>query len=320
MKRTRGFTLVELLVVIAIIGVLIALLLPAVQQAREAARRMQCSNNLKQLGLAFHNYHDTYGRFPMGGITNLKPHNGSHLDYALGWVPRMFPFIEQGTRLEAMEALGTNYLVRYRPYRYDHMDNPIFGAVPGITCPSSAIGELASDHYYSSASNHPFARQQGSLHYRANGGADTADFQTGPANADRHHSTAGIMFPESKIGFSDVIDGTTNTILLGETSCSRRWPSGNITNNGGIKPWVWGVYQYSGVSEWLTIDHKTIKYPINYTGSFQACVTPYTSEHPGGAMFVMCDGSVSFLPETIRLDVLKGMATRQHGEVTSSQN
>ncbi|MEW4564961.1 DUF1559 domain-containing protein [Bremerella sp. JC770] len=310
MKRRSGFTLVELLVVIAIIGVLIALLLPAVQQAREAARRMQCSNNQKQLGLAFHNYHDTYLSFPLGPFST----SGNGVNYAIGWVPRIFPFIEQGTRLEAMNALAPNYLVTRSPYRYDDTDNPIFGAVPGITCPSSAIGELATDH--PPGGNFPNARQQGSLHYRANSGSFDVDLNTGGSDSSRYHSQSGILYPGSKTKFRDITDGTTNTILLGETSKSRQWlTSSMVTGWGGIKPWTFGHYEYS--TSWLTIDHKTVNFPINYTGDFITSTTPFTSEHPGGAMFLMCDGSVSFLTETMPLSVLKGMATRANGEVIS---
>ncbi|MHC2068307.1 DUF1559 family PulG-like putative transporter [Bremerella sp. T1] len=308
MKQRSGFTLVELLVVIAIIGVLIALLLPAVQQAREAARRMQCSNNQKQLGLAFHNYHDTYQSFPLGPI-HIRD-NG--IQYALGWVPRIFPFIEQGTRLEAMKALHPHYLTARSPYRNHDTDNPIFGAVPGITCPSSAIGELASDH--PPGGNFPNAQQQGSLHYRANSGSYDVDLDTSSGDSSRYHSRSGIMYPGSKIGFRDITDGTTNTILLGETSKSRDWLTSNMaTGWGGIKPWVFGYFEYTG--SWLTIDHKTVNYPINYTGDFITSTTPYTSEHPGGAMFLMGDGSVSFLTETMPLGLLKSMATRSNGEV-----
>ncbi|MBA2113019.1 DUF1559 domain-containing protein [Bremerella alba] len=310
MKRHSGFTLVELLVVIAIIGVLIALLLPAVQQAREAARRMQCSNNQKQLGLAFHNYHDTYQGFPLGPISVRD--NG--IQYALGWVPRIFPFIEQGTRLEAMKAIDPNYLTARSPYRNHDTDNPIFGAVPGITCPSSAIGELASDH--SAGGNFPDAQQQGSLHYRANSGSFDVDLDTGSSDSSRYYSRSGIMYPGSKSKFRDITDGTTNTMLLGETSKSRQWTNAYmVTGWGGIKPWTFGFFDYG--TSWLTIDHKTVNFPINYTGDFITSTTPYTSEHPGGAMFLMCDGSVSFLTETMPLSLLKRMATRSNGEVIS---
>jgi len=209
MHRKHGFTLVELLVVIAIIGVLIALLLPAVQQAREAARRMQCSNNMKQLGLAFHNYHDTYGQFMTGGDESWQ-------FYALGWVPRIFPFIEQGTRYEAMEALATNYMMTRSPYRSHNQDNPIFGAVPGITCPSSALGELSSDQVVTA--NFPYHDVQGGVHYRGNAGSVDIDFVAPTTSGRAGYTKSGVIYPESRTRFADIIDGTTNTFLLGETS------------------------------------------------------------------------------------------------------
>lgn len=316
MKKSRGFTLVELLVVIAIIGVLVALLLPAVQQAREAARRMQCSNNLKQLGLSFHNYHDTYGRLPFGSIAFGRP-------YPMGWVPRLFPFFEQGARWDAMESLAKDYAMVRSSYRYDDMDNPIFGPVPSIWCPSSTLGDVASDHGIHDY--HPHARSQGALHYRAVAGSVDVDLVV-TANAGREYSTSGIMYALSKIRLTDIKDGTSNTLLLGETSRSRGWPAGPspipnmVTGFGGIKPWNWGWYRYGtpGAYEWLQIDHKSIRHPINYNGSFTTNMTPFTSEHPGGAMFANCDGSVTFLPDTLNLDVLKAMATRQNGEVNLS--
>ncbi|MEW4452961.1 DUF1559 domain-containing protein [Bremerella sp. JC817] len=308
MKQNRGFTLVELLVVIAIIGVLIALLLPAVQQAREAARRIQCSNHMKQLGLAFHNYHDTHGRFMTGGMQTAKA-------YPMGWVPRLFPFIEQDARYEAMESLNKDYLVTRSSYRYDDMDNPIWGAVPNISCPSSPQGELASDQ--TGNTNHPYQHLQGSLHYRGNGGSYDLDYHNAVTSGRVGYSSSGIFYPESRTRFADITDGTTNTFLLGETSSSQNWPSTMVTGFGGLKPWTWGSYRYSA-AEWLMIDHKMVQFPINYFGSFTTSSTPFGSHHPGGAMFVMCDGSVKFLPETMNLDILKAVASRQHGEVIPS--
>lgn len=302
MNRNRGFTLVELLVVIAIIGVLIALLLPAVQQAREAARRMQCSNNLKQLGLAFHNYHDTYGRFMTGGDTSWQ-------FYALGWVPRIFPFIEQGTRYDGMEALATNYMMTRSPYRSHNQNNPIFGAVPGITCPSSPLGELSSDQVVSA--NFPYHNVQGGLHYRANAGSVDVDFVAATTSGRVGYSRSGMIYPNSRTRFADIVDGTTNTILLGETS-----KISTAAGFQGLKPWTWGSTSYSA-TEWLMIDHKMVQYPINFPGSYGSNSTPFSSYHPGGAMFVMGDGSVKFLTETMPLDMLKSVATRNNGEVVS---
>ncbi|MFI4873978.1 MAG: DUF1559 domain-containing protein [Blastopirellula sp. JB062] len=309
MKRKLGFTLVELLVVIAIIGVLIALLLPAVQQAREAARRMQCSNNLKQLGLAFHNYHDTYGSFMPGSIE-------ADVQFAMGWVPRLFPFIEQGSRLDAMNEISPIALMTSQPYRTESIAEEIpFGPVPGITCPSSPLGETASDH--PTAGNHPKAYLQGGLHYRGCAGSSDVDFVS-ISTSWRSYATSGTLYFDSKTRFGDIIDGTSNTILLGESSSTRGWADSNIGGWGGIKPWVWGYALYSSGGG-LSIDHKYIQYPINYSGSFVYNNTPYTSYHPGGAMFANCDGSVSFLSETMNLDILKAMATRKNGEVISGQ-
>ncbi|MEX0793651.1 MAG: DUF1559 domain-containing protein [Pirellulaceae bacterium] len=309
MRRRFGFTLVELLVVIAIIGVLVALLLPAVQQAREAARRMQCSNNMKQLGLSFHNYHDTYGRFIPGSFPTEH-------QYPLGWVPRLFPYFEQGARWDAMEALYPNYAYRRSPYRSDDRENPIFGPVPSLSCPSSALGDTASDHPVTA--NFPHAHTQGALHYRGNSGSIDVD----TVSNGYTHSLSGVIYPLSKTRMGDIIDGTTNTILLGETSSTQGWPTGSpnmVTGWTGIKPWTFGYFRYVSDQDWLTIDHKSVQFPINYRGQFTDNTTPFSSYHPGGAMFALCDGSVTFLPETINLDVLKAMSTRQNGEVNISQ-
>lgn len=303
--RREAFTLVELLVVIAIIGVMVGLLLPAVQAAREAARRMQCSNNMKQLGLAFHMYHDTNNTLVPGSFNN-------HVSYPMGWVPRLFPVFEEGSRWEAMEALFPNYASRRSSYRSHDRTNPIFGPVPTITCPSSTLGSTASDHPVSV--NFPSANIQGALHYRANSGSFDVDLFNGP-KAGRAYSRSGVIYPGSKVRLTDIKDGTTNTILLGETSSNKGWSTTMIGGFGGIKPWNWGYFAYTATSEWLTIDNKTLQWPINYRGNFTTNMTPYTSYHSGGAMFLLCDGSVTFYSDSMNLDLLKALSTRMRSEV-----
>jgi len=252
LRRRTGFTLIELLVVIAIIAVLVALLLPAVQQAREAARSSQCKNNLKQLGLAMHNYHDVNRVIPTGGY-DLTTTN-----YPMGWVPRLMPFFDQANRVSAMNSILDNYSSMRSPYRSHNQDDPIFtNPISILSCPSSPLGERASDHPVST--NFPHANKQGALHYRA---------------------------------------------------CA-----GSVDVNGGIKPWTWGFYEYGG-GEFLLIDHKVIRHPIGYRGSFTTNMTPYRSAHAGGgAHFGLCDGSVRFLSNNMSLEVLKALATRNNGEV-----
>ncbi|TWT63028.1 DUF1559 domain-containing protein [Rubinisphaera italica] len=306
MKTRHGFTLIELLVVIAIIAILVALLLPAVQQAREAARRSSCKNNLKQLALAMHNYHDVVTKLPPGAFRTPQ------VNYPLGWVPRLLPYIEQGARNDAMEAIQKDYTTLRSPYRSHDQQNQVFTTpITVLTCPSSALGDTASDH--TTSGNFPYADQQGALHYRANAGSIDVDFVAGVTSA-RDHARSGIMFPESKIRLNDIKDGTTNTIMFGETSKSAGWSSSMITGFGGIKPWTWGFYDYSD-GDFLLIDHKVVQYPINYHGTFLTNMTPFTSYHQGGAQFAMCDGSVTFLSNNMSLDILKALATRNAGEV-----
>ncbi len=314
LSRRSGFTLIELLVVIAIIAILVALLLPAVQQARKAARRSSCQNNLKQLGLAFHNYHDTYNTLPNGGHPPT-PGTGA---YTMGWAPKLFPYLEQGTRIDQINSFDPNGLVRCTPWRYDiaphYGEHQVWGPVPVFACPSSPQGDRATDIVNAT---YPWQQRQGALHYRASTGPieDVPAIQISSGTPpENRFATTGLIYPFSRTRFAEVIDGLSNTILLGETSNSLKFPSGNRNSFGGLQAWIWGHYYYS-TNRFLTLDAKMIEFPINFRGTFPHNSTPYVSAHPGGAQFLLADGAVRFLSQNMDLNTLKRLSTRSGGEV-----
>jgi len=316
----HAFTLVELLVVIAIIGVLVALLLPAVQTARESARRMSCQNNLKQIGLGMQMHHDVFLQLPTGGEFP------SGVLYLIGWPGRIFPYIEQKNIRDFIDASG-NGITAIQPWRVKAAPHngdkpPYTSPLPVFVCPSSELRKFSPDSYVSSSIPDINAVNQGALHYRANGGSATSELIQGIWSRHAWYSTSGVIYPKSKVKYADISDGTSSTLLAAETSSafgrkllSQGW--------GGIQPWTWGFYNYEPASPanpnngWLMIDHKVVTYPIGYTGNFSTNETPFTSNHPTGVNAVFCDGSVRFLQRNLPLATLQAMATRGVGEVVS---
>lgn len=328
--RRNGFTLVELLVVIAIIGVLIALLLPAVQQAREAARRMQCSNNLKQLGLAFHNYHGTYQCFPFGwNITGDL--NGS------GWPFQLLPYLEQtalndkwDSRVPAMDqAASIGYPAAAAAANLEVIKTPI-GA---FMCPSAAADTI-----------HDYGVPTGSLSagvppvdlswtaarsdYTATSGI-RGDFATLAYAANPASSRGGVLWQTGYGGKSscprmaDISDGTSNTFLVGE-----RLGGSNVYKLRKIDPTLTaaaGPAQGGAWGDILTGEHwaQGSLYDGSFTGSGGPCIincsngrsVGYFAFHPGGANFLMCDGSVRFIPSTISAYTFASLVTLSNGEV-----
>jgi len=308
-NERRAFTLIELLVVIAIIAVLIALLLPAVQQAREAARMTQCRNNLKQLGLAFHNYHDVNRMLPSGGYPQSYA-------YLIGWAARIFPYIDEANRLNAIEAITPNALMKVNPYRSDpYGANPAFtNPVKTLSCPSSELGEHSPDIPPVSGSSSAHTSAHGALHYRGNGGS--YDLLESGTDASKRYSKSGVIYPSSNTRFGDITDGTSNTFLLGELSSSQGFSATAKKGWGGIHSWVWGYYWY-GVGQCLTLDNKMVRFPIGSSSGFTNNDTPYRSAHAGrGANFLFVDGSVRFMNPSMDLNTLKRISTRSGGEVT----
>ena len=291
MKRPSGFTLVELLVVIAIIGVLIALLLPAVQQAREAARRMQCSNNLKQISLGMHNYHDTFGTLPPGALN----------DNNLGWHCFLLPFIEQSALHDQFNFAagawnaGTN---NEGPNKNIHGLNLIGMYV----CPSSP--RLETTHGSSTLGD---GRKTNTTHYYGVMGPygsnpeSTATYGHEP-NPSGHGGFCqdGMFLLNKSVKFRDVTDGLSNTYATGEIGAA----------NGSYASWVRGV-NGNGMAA-----SKNIRFGVGLQnesgGNFNNI--SFSSEHPGGVMFAMGDASVRFVSETIDFAIYRSTASRAGGE------
>ena len=306
MKR-KAFTLVELLVVIAIIGILIALLLPAVQAAREAARRAQCSNNMKQLGIALHNYHDTFKTLPPGGNwhrPNTAAISGNELSYAV----LILPFMEQSTLHDQVDFKAHNWT--------DNMAVAII-RVDGLQCPSGTIMESTyspenlngvrafTKHYYGvlgPKGTNPQSTQAYPVHnaggWGAHGGYATTGAMPGPG-PDTDGTDLG-----GPCKFRDVTDGTSNTFMLGELS----WD-----DSDAYRAWIRGINGAACASaKNITYGINLRRYPVVGFNDIS-----FGSNHPGGCQFAMVDGSNHFVSETIDFDVYLSLASRNGGEVAT---
>ncbi|NQT13992.1 MAG: DUF1559 domain-containing protein [Planctomycetes bacterium] len=276
-RRIRGFTLVELLVVIAIIGILIALLLPAVQAAREAARRSQCSNNLKQIGLALHNYHDTYKVFPPeyinygatgpGGWRNTEPR--------WAWGTFILPFLEQRPLYDQLDP-SANHTVPPTPVA------ALETVVDGYLCPSDDHSNIKNGYFNTTANTTPPSIYLGMSNYVISESIAGHGYSTrSPASHAVHK-------------ISDIRDGTSNTMMVGErdfvkhvaavyparqrSTCSVGFRVINPINTPGLGT--------TGNRTWNAPGHACSRYTIG-------------SQHPGGCNVVFCDGAVHFLSETL---------------------
>ncbi|HEY7313712.1 MAG TPA: DUF1559 domain-containing protein [Gemmataceae bacterium] len=311
-RTRRGFTLIELLVVIAIIAVLIGLLLPAVQKVREAANRAQCLNNLKQIALAAHNFHNDRGKFPTGTRPPVyvgdRPTRGTNL-----WV-ELLPYFEQDNLYKMWD-------------HYDNRNNGTGGrnatqaqVIKVLFCPSDPLPEPISELAVAAAPRWTWGFY-GLSSYGGNAGKRS--FLAGDPPSYPRLTRDGIFWVHSCVPLTDITDGSSNTLLFGERfhydpEWDRRSPwSASIAYVGR-----WGyVANPVGVMGQITLHTAA---PINYrvppggdisTLENRAC--SFGSGHPGGANFAFADGSVRFLSDRIPLQTLQDLSTRAGGEVVS---
>jgi len=317
-SRNAGFTLVELLVVIAIIGILVGLLLPAVQAAREAARRMSCSNNLKQIGLAFHNYESANKKFAPGYIAKI-PQNITSSERSLwSWGAFVLPYLEQNALYDALQP-GPVLLEQHllTPVGLQLLQTPL--AV--YRCPSD--GGPTLNNFDDTRSDTPTATTNFyNRHVTSNGAdriaialsnyvmsANPSDSTTPPAFAAQYGPPRGVGFQNSRVGFGDIPDGTSNTILVGE----RAWRFADLTV-GAANALGFSAETCNPSGSWNVKSGQLAAIAIAYDGiNWRANnrihqVRGFSSNHSGGAQFVMCDGSVHFISQNI--DYSKGTVTQ----------
>ena len=317
MKRRDAFTLIELLVVIAIIAVLIGLLLPAVQKVSEAANRMSCTNNLKQLGLALHNFHDTNLTFPAARWASGVVGPGNPNGKVVGWRPMTLPFIEQ-------ENLKTLYDFSQHWWEGDRNKQAAVYTVKTYQCPSAGQRtEVLSVRALDPRPELPVGYFPGPLaptDYEAIMGINTVINPTLYPNVPGSRSA---MFQNSVIKLTDVTDGTSSTILIVECSSRPlifrgRTPRPDLPRNDQGNGWIdsQGPFSLDGANEDGSLQGRgpgeTPK-AINATNDNE----PY-SFHAGGANFVFADGHVQFIRDSVKLEVLAALVTRAAGEVVNS--
>ncbi|MCA9100399.1 MAG: DUF1559 domain-containing protein [Planctomycetales bacterium] len=314
----RGFTLVELLVVIAIIGILIALLLPAVQAAREAARRAQCTNQLKQMGLGSLNHHDVHGHFPTGGWGYLwvgDPDRGFDLHQPGGWIYNILPYVEQGT----LHDLGKGQPAAAKAAA---MSTRIATPVPAFNCPTrrSAIVYPALKKWNHSGmpiGTTTFTNNIARADYAGNGGEIPNIYASGPSDYNGESSygswpdektASGVIYGRSEVGIRKITDGTSNTYLIAEKYLnSDNYKSGEDSgDNEGM---------YMGFNEDIvrwTGNQQLLRVPLQDKPGYDGREI-FGGSHAAGFNAVFCDGSVHMIPYSVDLETHRRLGNRKDG-------
>ena len=317
-RQRNAFTLVELLVVIAIIAILVALLLPAVQAAREAARRMQCSNNQKQIGIGLHNYHSTHGLFPFGRTIS---EDGTGNGESTGMV-MLLPYIEQATIYDQIDFIndstfGPNFeLYRNRITTYMCPSNPQDEGVSwGSYCDPRQEPDCDEDSYISHMQPIAHSGKDGRLarDCRSGAGFDRDGmffkvFSAGDGYRNNYNVCSGFENHDRRVAIKDVFDGTSQPLAFTETA---------MANPGTHHGFDWAHYSGGiGTVNGINANWNSDPPLTGWSHTSNAFTGP-GSHHPGGCNFLMVDGSVHFLSENIALYTLQSLTTRAGGDIVS---
>jgi len=321
MRSRRAFTLIELLVVIAIIAILIALLVPAVQKVRESAARTQCQNNLKQVGLALHAFHDVFKKLPVGEYDDDNRN--------WGWMTYMLPYIEQGPIYNNLRTAGmwippgmgggaNGVNVDTLGSRHDvsnwYGGNAAQTVLSVFLCPSDIMPNQARNGYGKT-------NYCGNIGQAPNNISGTVGTNFGCHNAYNGGIQTGVLLFANhntltwSTSLTSISDGTSNTVGVGEVT-ENNWTKND--NDGAFPIWAGGNPNGRGCGDvWgmaSTFRCMDINFPLNFTPTVNRSILTFGSKHTGGANFLFMDGSVRFVSDTINTTVYRSLGTRNGGE------